>query len=105
MGLLILPIMFLLMWLLLIRPQQKKMRDQRAMLSTVTEGDEVMLSSGIYGIVTAMDHEDVWVEVSEGVEMRVVKGAIARISARADHADDPATGSDSTSRGADSSEA
>jgi preprotein translocase subunit YajC len=66
------------MYLLLIRPQQKKQRAQQALLNQIHENDEVMLTSGIYGFVTAMDDDTVWVEVAEGVELRVVRGAIAR---------------------------
>jgi preprotein translocase subunit YajC len=76
----LLPILLLivLMYFLLIRPQQKRMRDQQAMLSKVEEGDEVLTTAGVYGFITAMEGDVVWVEIAEGVEVRVAKGAIAR---------------------------
>ena len=76
----LLPILLLivLMYFLLIRPQQKRMREQQSMLSAVEEGDEVLTTAGIYGFITAMEGDVVWVEIAEGVEVRVAKGAIAR---------------------------
>jgi preprotein translocase subunit YajC len=87
----LLPILLLivLMYFLLIRPQQKRMRDQQSMLSAVQEGDEVLTTAGIYGFVTAMEGDVAWVEIAEGVEVRVAKGAIARrIAPAADDAVD-----------------
>jgi len=76
----LLPILLLivLMYFLLIRPQQRRMKAQQALLSAVAEGDEVLTSSGMYGFITAMEGDVVWVEIAEGVEIRVAKGAIAR---------------------------
>jgi preprotein translocase subunit YajC len=81
------------MYFLLIRPQQKKMRAQQELLAQVTEGDEVMLTSGIFGFVTAMDDEQLWVEVAEGVELRVLRGAVSR---RIPATDDAVTPADDT---------
>jgi preprotein translocase subunit YajC len=76
----LLPILLLivLMYFMLIRPQQKRMRAQQALLSAVEEGDEVLTTAGVYGFITAMEGDVVWVEIAEGVEVRVAKGAIAR---------------------------
>lgn len=86
----LLPILLLivLMYFLLIRPQQKRMRDQQQMLSAVEEGDEVLTTAGVYGFITAMEGDVVWVEIAEGVEVRVAKGAIARRIASAPDATD-----------------
>src|SRR6476469_2245785 len=76
----LLPILLLivLMYFMLIRPQQKRMRAQQALLSAVQEGEEVLTTAGVYGFITAMEGDVVWVEIAEGVEVRVAKGAIAR---------------------------
>ena len=90
----LLPILLLvvLMYFLLIRPQQRRMRQQQAMLSAVEEGDEILTSSGLYGFITAMEGETIWVEIAEGVEVRVAKGAVARrITPHDATADQPAT--------------
>jgi preprotein translocase subunit YajC len=83
--LLLLPV---LMYFLLIRPQQKKLRAQQALVAAVEEGDEVMLSSGIFGFVTALDDEQIWVEVAEGIELRVLRQAISRRIPAAEAVDD-----------------
>jgi preprotein translocase subunit YajC len=87
----LLPILLLvvLMYFLLIRPQQRRMKQQQALLAAVAEGDEVLTSAGVYGFITAMEGDVVWVEIAEGVEVRVAKGAIARRITPA--ADVPAT--------------
>ena len=73
--LLLLPVIF---YFLLIRPQQKKQRAQQELLNAVGEGDEVMTTAGIYGFVNAIDGDTVWLEIAEGVEIRILRGAIAK---------------------------
>ena len=77
-GLLPLLLLPILMYFLLIRPQQKKMRAQQDLLSHVSENDEVMTTAGIYGYVNAIEGDTVWLEIAEGVEVRISKAAIAR---------------------------
>ena len=78
MGILFLPLMFVLLYFVLIRPQQKRARQTQALQRAVTVGDEILTTSGMYGIVTAMDDDDLWVEVAEGVEIRLARGAVLR---------------------------
>jgi preprotein translocase subunit YajC len=66
------------MYFALIRPQQKRMRAQQALMSSIDEGDEVLTTGGLYGYVNAIEGEVAWVEIAEGVEIRVAKAAIAR---------------------------
>src|SRR4051812_50109004 len=75
----LLPILLLivLMYFMLIRPQQKRMRAQQALLSAVQEGDEVLTTAGVYGFITAMEGDIVWGEIAEGGGGRVAQGAIA----------------------------
>jgi preprotein translocase subunit YajC len=68
----------LLMYFLLIRPQRRRAREQQALLNQVEEGDEVLTSSGILGFVTAIEDDIVWLEIAEGVDIRINRGAIAR---------------------------
>ncbi len=76
---LLLAITFGLMYALLIRPQQKRLREQQALVRDTQVGDEVMTSSGIYGIVTELEDDTFLIEIAEGIEMRMARGAIARI--------------------------
>ncbi len=65
-------------YFMLIRPQQKRMRQQMELMSNLRAGDDVMTSSGIYGTITEIEEDTVLLEVAEDVEIRVAKSAIAR---------------------------
>ena len=67
------------MYALLIRPQQKRVREQQTLVRETEVGDEVMTSSGIYGIVTELEDDTLLIEVAEGIEMRMARGAVSRI--------------------------
>ena len=79
------PILLLVVifWLLIFRPQQKRMKAQQAMLSTITRGDTVVTSGGLIGKVTKVtDEEQIEVEVAEGVRVRQMKSMIAEVRAK-----------------------
>jgi preprotein translocase subunit YajC len=78
MGLIFLPLMFLVLWAIVILPQQRRMRAHNALVSVLKEGDEVMTTSGILGTITAMDDEVLHLEVAPGIRLRIVRAAIAR---------------------------
>lgn len=78
-GFIPLILIFGLMYLLMIRPQQKKAKAQQALVKSVTSGDEVLLNSGIYGTVDEVDADDpnvLWIEVYRGVQLKVRRGAV-----------------------------
>ncbi len=66
------------MYFLLIRPQRRRMAQQRELAAAVEEGDEVMTTSGIYGFVTATEGDVIWLEIAEGVDIRVARQAVSR---------------------------
>ena len=66
------------MYFLLIRPQQRRMAEQRDLASAVQEGDEVMTTAGIYGFVTAIDGDVIWLEIADGVDIRIARQAVSR---------------------------
>jgi len=68
------------MYFLLIRPQRKRMRDQQGLLKTIDEGDEIITSGGIYGFVTAVDGDVLWVEIDheKKVEIRIHRSSVSR---------------------------
>ena|SRR5436190_24065844 len=79
-GTLALPIVFIaVMYFLMIRPQMKRQKDHRAMLDKLQRGDEVITNGGIAGTVTEMGDNFVSVEVANGVQLRVQRGAIANV--------------------------
>ena len=66
-------------YFLLLRPRQRQMRQQRELQSTLDVGDEVMLTSGVYGFITGFEPgtDIVWVEVDDDVQIRVSRAAIS----------------------------
>ncbi len=67
-----------LMWLLLIRPQQARVRKQRELVASIQVGDEVLTLGGIIGTVRVLGDEELRLEVSPGVELRLLRGAVSR---------------------------
>lgn len=66
----------LVFWLLIIRPQSRRQRELRDMQASLSLGDEVVLTSGIHGMVRSVDDDVVQVEVASGVTIRVARAAI-----------------------------
>ena len=76
----ILPALLLgIFYFFLIRPQQRKMKEQKALVDRATAGDRVMLSSGIFGTITEVDGTAAYVELAEGIEILVARVHIQEI--------------------------
>ena len=69
---------FALMWVLLIRPQQRRIRQHQAVVESLRPGDEIVTAGGIYGTVQAIDEEAMTLEVAPGVELRVLRAAVSQ---------------------------
>jgi preprotein translocase subunit YajC len=77
-------LIFVAMYFLMIRPQRRRLREQQDMQRSISEGDEVLTTSGVYGFVVAMDDDVVWLEIAENVEIRIAKGAISKVVQQAE---------------------
>lgn len=77
-GVIFLAVILLIAWLVVILPQQRRVRAHQALVAALHEGDEVMTTSGILGTISSMDDDVVLLEVAPDIELRVVRGAIAR---------------------------
>ena len=68
------------MYLLLIRPQRRKMREQADLQASVGVGDEVITTSGLYGFITGEDEDNglFWLEIDDDVQIRIAKAAVQR---------------------------
>nr|WP_216612629.1 preprotein translocase subunit YajC [Myxococcus xanthus] len=66
-----------IMYFVMIRPQQKQLKEHRALLSALKKGDEVVTSGGILGKIHLVEERTVTLEVSSGVRIRVLKTAIS----------------------------
>ncbi len=78
-------LIFAVFYFLLIRPQEKRRRAQQDLVSSVKKGEEVVTSSGIFGIVSKINDSDntVFVSIAEGVEVKMLKTSITDILSRA----------------------
>ena len=70
---------FVVFYFLLIRPQQKKAKETRAMLAALQKGDEVVTAGGIVGRIAKLGDQYATVEVASGVEVNVQRGAVAQV--------------------------
>ena len=73
-------IMFAIFYFLLIRPQQKKTKQHREMISALKKGDRVVTSGGIHGRITSADDAVVTVEISDKVRIKINRGNIAALN-------------------------
>ena len=80
-------LIFVVFYFLLIRPQQRKAKDQKAMLGALRRGDRVVTGGGIIGTVARVDNpEEVVVDIAENVRVRVLRSTIASVLAKPDPA-------------------
>lgn len=70
-------VIFVLFWFLLVRPQQKRMKEQQKMLSEIVKGDEVATQGGIVGRVVKTSEQYLTLEVADKVEIVVQRAAVA----------------------------
>jgi preprotein translocase subunit YajC len=77
-------LMVAIFYFLLIRPQQRRARQQRDLVSSLDVGDEVVTIGGIYGHIAEMDDDSITLDVGGGTRIRIVKQAVARKFVRDD---------------------
>jgi preprotein translocase subunit YajC len=73
-------LIFGIMYFLLIRPQQKKMKEHQAMVNGMRRGDKVVTAGGMFGkVVKVHDEGEIEVEIADGVKVRMVQSTIAQV--------------------------
>ena len=93
-GLLPFVLILAVFWLLILRPQQRRQRELRSLQSSLTTGNEVMLTSGIFGTVSSADDDHVLVEIATGVTVKVARAAIAQVLTAPEPESDESAGSE-----------
>jgi len=74
---------FAIMYYLIIRPQQKRMKEHREMVDALQRGDVVVTAGGLVGKVTRLNGEnEITVEIADGVRVKVVKGTISELRSK-----------------------
>ena len=82
-------LIFAIMYFLLIRPQQKKVKQHQAMVGAVRRGDQVVTQGGLSGKVTKVKEDnELEVEVADGVKVRVVQSTLADVRSKTEPAND-----------------
>ena len=71
--------MFAIFYFLLIRPQQKKAKEHRALLDSLKKGDQVVTAGGMHGKISSLDDQVVTLEVAPGVNVKINKPFIAGV--------------------------
>mgnify|MGYP000961995192 FL=1 len=69
-------LIFVIMYFLMIRPQQKRAKEHRAMVEALKKGDEVVTQGGLVGKVTAVRDQELEVEIAPGVKVRVIRATV-----------------------------
>ncbi len=72
-------LIFVVFYFLLILPQQRKHKQQKAMLGALKKGDKIVLSSGIWGSITRVDHNTATVQIDDNTKVKIQRDAVARL--------------------------
>lgn len=79
-GLFLIVAMFVLLWVIFIRPQRRKLMQMQQMQHSVEVGDEVLTAAGIYGVVRSVgEHDELNVEIAPGTTVRIARRAIGAV--------------------------
>ncbi len=78
-GFLPLIVIFVIFYFLLIRPQSKRAKEQKAMIAAIAKGDEIVTNGGVLGRITEVGEAFVTVEVADGVSIKLQRQAIAAL--------------------------
>lgn len=71
--------MFAIFYFLLIRPQQKKAKEHKALLDAMKKGDNVITAGGVHGKITDVENDTVTLEIASNVNVKIIKSYIASI--------------------------
>ena len=86
MFLIMMGLMLAVMYFLMIRPQQKKVKEHKALIAAIKRGDQVVTSGGIIGTVAKVRSDaEIDLEIADGVRVRVVRGMITEVLAKTGH--------------------
>jgi preprotein translocase subunit YajC len=72
-------VLLALMWFLLIRPQRRRQTEAQRLVDSLAVGKEIVTAGGLYGTITAVEEDEVRIEIADGVEVRVAKRAVAGV--------------------------
>ena len=77
--LIIIVVLFVAMWLFLIRPQRRRQVEQARLQDSIAAGDEILTAGGVYGTVRAIEEDVVQVEIAPGTVIKLDRRAVATV--------------------------
>ena len=77
--LILLPLFFAVFYFLLIRPQQKRVKEHAELVRSIEPGDDVLTNGGLYGTITTIDGAIAEMEIADGVVVRIQRAAVAEL--------------------------
>jgi preprotein translocase subunit YajC len=78
-GYLFILVLLAVLWLFLVRPRQRQLREQRRQLSQIEVGDEIVTAGGLYGTVRTIEDDELHVEIAPEVVVRMARRAVAGV--------------------------
>lgn len=87
-GLVPIVFMFVIFYVLLIRPQMRRQRQHESMVKTLKPKDKVVMSNGLYGTIVKVTDDDIVLEVSDKVHLRFQRSAVSAVRNRASEGDE-----------------
>lgn len=78
-GLIMMVVIFVIFYFILIRPQQKKMKEHKKMVEELKKGDEIITSGGIYGTVEGVTPDTLTIKIAEGTKVKVTRSSVAAV--------------------------
>lgn len=93
---LLIPTMLIIgiMYFLMIRPQQKRLKEHQAMVAAVRRGDTIVTSGGIIGKVAKVEDQELQVEIAEGVKIKILRSTVSEVRGKGEGATTPAKAKD-----------
>lgn len=80
-------LIFAIIYFLILRPQQKRMREHREMVAAIRRGDTIVGSGGLIGkVAKVVDDNEISVEIAEGVRVRMLRGSVQEVRAKGEPA-------------------
>jgi preprotein translocase subunit YajC len=87
-GYIFILVLLVLMWFMLIRPQRRRQLDAQRMINSLEVGKEIVTAGGLYGTVTALEGDEVRLEIADGIEVRIAKRAVAAVVSEEEEPDE-----------------
>ena len=75
-ALIVIVVLLALFWIMLVRPQRRRTREQTDLIESLEEGDEIVSAGGLYGVIREIEGETLHVEIADGLVVRMARNAV-----------------------------